>query len=181
MIEVICGPMYSGKSNELIVRVMKARIAELNPILIKHSLDDRFSIDKIVTRVGVDMKCLLAPNEDILDSILSQNNTKFVAIDEVQFFNKNILKVLKKHSDKDFLLCGLDLTWQGQPFGCMPELLSFADNVIKLKAVCTNNINGKVCGKPASKSKKLINDDSIIDIGDKEKYEARCTSCWYLK
>jgi thymidine kinase len=180
MIQVICGPMFSGKSIELITRVAKAEIAGLNPIIIKHSLDDRWSTNKIVARIGLNKNCLLAPNVKVLDDIISQNDSKFIAIDEIQFFDKSIVKLLKKYKDKDFLLCGLDLDWKGDDFGCMGAVLAYADEVLKIKSVCTNIINGNICGANASKTKRLTASEAIVDIGDTDKYEARCNHCWTL-
>lgn len=179
MIEVICGPMFSGKSNEIILRYMREKIKEKNPILIKHSLDTRFSIDEVTSRAGLQVKCYLAKDYMTLKEILLQNKTNFVIIDEVQFFSDDdIIPILKEFSKKDFLLCGLDMDWTGAPFGCMPKILAMADEVVKLKAVCTEDIDGSVCGAPASKTKKLdLSNNNIIQIGNTE-YAARCNYCW---
>ncbi len=180
MIQVICGPMFSGKSIELITRVAKAEIAGLNPIIIKHSLDNRWSTDKIVARIGLNKACMLASDIESLDNIIGKNDSKFIAIDEIQFFDKSIVNILKKYNDRDFLLCGLDLDWRGDEFGCMGAILAYADEVLKIKSVCTNIINKNICGASASKTKKITKDLSIVDIGDSDKYEARCNSCWNL-
>lgn len=182
-LEVICGPMFSGKSEELIRRVRRTIIARQHVLTFKHSLDNRFSFDCIASHSGdkIDAQAIDAP-ERMLEFTLN-NNVDVVAIDEVQFFPNNIIYVIDEliKSGKRVIAAGLDLDFKGLPFGPMAILLPLADEVLKLKAICC------VCGKDAHLSQRLINGkpasytDPIILVGAQESYQARCRSCYSLE
>jgi thymidine kinase len=174
-IEVICGSMFSGKSEELIRRVKRAQFAKQEIAVFKPKLDDRYSKEEVVSHNGTSV--IAHPIEkakEIFDYINA--NVDVVAIDEAQFFTDEIVDVVQKlaNSGHRVLLAGLDQDFRGEPFGPMPKLMAVAELVTKLQAVCT------VCGSPASRTQRLINGkpaaygDPVILVGASEAYEARC-------
>lgn len=169
-IEVVCGPMFSGKSEELIRRVRRSQIAKLKVQIFKHGIDDRYHATRVVSHSAqsVDAIPVKEPIE-ILQKLL--DSTRVVAIDEVQFFDNTIIDVVNKLARRGIrVICaGLDQDYKGKPFGPMAELLAIADNVDKIHAVCT------VCGGPASKTyrKNPKNGDTVL-VGETDLYEARC-------
>jgi thymidine kinase len=178
-IEVICGSMFSGKSEELIRRVRRAQIARQAVQIFKPSLDDRYGADSVNSHDGsvVHATAIRNPSE-IADHL--QPDTTVVAIDEAQFFDDSLIKVcrhLAHDSHLRVIIAGLDLDFRGEPFGPMPALMAEAEEVDKLHAICV------VCGRDASRSQRLINGepanyhDPIILIGAQESYEARCRQC----
>ncbi len=169
-IEVICGPMFSGKSEELIRRVRRLQIAKLKVQIFKHGIDDRYHQTRVVSHSSqsVEATPVKTPLE-ILQKIL--DSTRVVAIDEVQFFDASIIDVVNKLARRGIrVICaGLDQDYKGKPFGPMMELLAIADSVDKIHAVCT------VCGAPATKTyrKNPSNTDTVL-VGETDLYEARC-------
>lgn len=177
-IEVICGPMFSGKTEELIRRVKRARIAKQKVQVFKHSLDDRYDADRVTSHSGADMEAIpVREAHQILE--LLEPDTEVVAIDEAQFFDWGIAEVCNELAEKGLrvIVAGLDMDFRGEPFGPVPLLMAQAEQVDKLQAVCV------VCGAPASRTQRLINgrpasyDDPIILVGAKEVYEPRCRRC----
>lgn len=175
-IEVICGSMFCGKTEELIRRVRRAIIARQKVTVFKPELDDRYGIQRITSHTGqsVDAKPVASAGE-ILQ--LANGESTVVAIDEAQFFDDGIVAVtqsLAEDFDIRVIIAGLDMDFRGEPFGAMPRLLSIAEDVTKLQAICV------VCGEPASRTQRLVNgipaayDDPIILVGAQESYEARC-------
>ncbi|OUR98964.1 thymidine kinase [Halobacteriovorax marinus] len=173
-VEVVCGPMFSGKTEELIRRVRRAQIAKQKIQIFKPALDDRYHETKVVSHSSqsvnaVSVECAI----DILKKIY--DSTRIVAIDEVQFFDEDIIKVVNKLSRRGVrvILAGLDQDYKGEPFGPIPHLMAIADDVTKVKAVCTS------CGAPASKThrKPSENSDQVL-VGEADLYEARCTAHW---
>lgn len=174
-VEVICGSMFSGKSEELIRRVRRTQFAKQEIAVYKPKLDNRYSEESVVSHNGTSV---IAKAMENASSILEDLNPKVdvVAIDEVQFFDDAIVGVAQKLANSGYrvILAGLDQDFRGEPFGPMPELLSIAEQVTKLQAVCA------VCGSPASRTQRLINgepacyDDPIILVGASEAYEPRC-------
>ncbi len=168
-IEVVCGPMFSGKTEELIRRVRRAQIARQKVQIFKPAIDTRYDENEVVSHSAQSI-----PSEpvekamDILDRI--NDSTRLVAIDEVQFFDSNIIKVIKKLADRGYrVVCaGLDLDYRAVPFGPMPELLAIADEVFKIKSICM------ICGAPASRSQRLVESDEQFLLGEKDQYQARC-------
>lgn len=177
-LEIICGSMFSGKSEELIRRLKRAELAKQNVLVFKHSLDNRSTIEYVVSHCGSKLKAIpLETPQDILE--LTTSNVTVVGIDEVQFFDLSIIKVVCDliNAGKRVLVAGLDLDFRGKPFGCIPTLMAIADNVTKLQAICIH------CGKNAHFTQRLVNgkparhDDPLIVIGAEEQYQARCRSC----
>ena len=177
-IEVICGCMFSGKTEEMIRRVKRAQIARQKVQVFGHSLDLRYGQDRVASHSGVSCTAVIARHAaDILERVDSE--TQVVAIDEVQFFDSSIAQVcsdLAEHGTR-VLAAGLDMDFRGEPFGPMPLLLAQAELVDKLQAICVR------CGHAASRTQRLINgqpafyEDPIIMVGASEVYEARCRAC----
>ena len=174
-IEVICGPMFAGKSEELIRRVRTLSFSNKNIIAFKPAIEDRYSIDEIASHAGERYKAYaINKAQDILKYI--KEDTNIVAIDEVQFFDKSIIEIIEDMANKGIrvIVAGLDKDFRGEPFGIMPELLARAEFVTKLSACC------KVCGQGATRTQRIINgkpayyEDPIILVGANESYEARC-------
>ncbi len=177
-IEVICGSMFSGKSEELIRRVRRAEIAKQKVQVFKPSIDDRFSSRNVASHSGYFRDAIpISEAKDILLQALP--DTDVVAIDEVQFFDWSIADICSALADRGVrvIVAGLDQDFRGEPFGPMPLLMAQAEIVDKLQAICV------VCGAPASRTQRLINDkpakytDPIILVGASEVYEARCRRC----
>lgn len=174
-IEVVVGPMYSGKSEELIRRIRRAEIAKQNIQVFKPKIDNRYSINEVVSHNGEKIcgECVNSSKE-IIDLI--KEDTEVVGIDEVQFFDDDIIHICRNLADKGLrvIIAGLDMDFRGEPFGPTPELLAIAEFVDKLTAVCMK------CGSPANRTQRLINgkpaayNDPTILVGAKESYEARC-------
>ncbi|WP_066176133.1 thymidine kinase [Bacillus marinisedimentorum] len=177
-VEIICGSMFSGKSEELIRRVRRAQYGKLNVQVFKPALDNRYSEEAVVSHNGTSVIAEpLAASRDILENVLPE--TDVVGIDEVQFFDEEIVGVVEELADRGYrvLAAGLDQDFRGEPFGTMPDLMSLAESVTKLQAICL------VCGSPASRTQRLIDgepasyDDPIILVGASESYEPRCRHC----
>lgn len=177
-IEVICGSMFSGKSEELIRRIRRAEYAKLSVQVFKPVIDNRYSKSSVVSHNGASVIAKPVENSDsILELVLPE--TDVIGIDEVQFFDDKIVEVAQQLADKGYrVICaGLDQDFRGEPFGCMPALMSLSELVTKLQAICV------VCGSPASRTQRLINgkpasyDDPIILVGASESYESRCRHC----
>lgn len=174
-VEVICGSMFSGKSEELIRRMRRSQFAKQNIQVFKPAIDNRYADEAVVSHNGTSIIAMPVPSsKDILNQVEEQ--TEVVGIDEVQFFDEHIVEVIQELADRGYcvIAAGLDQDFRGEPFGKMPELLAIAETVTKLQAVCA------VCGSPASRTQRLINgnpacyDDPIILVGASESYEPRC-------
>lgn len=174
-IEVICGSMFSGKSEELIRRVRRVQIARKKVEIFKPLIDNRYHVEYIYSHNGSKVKATCIEKAvDILKRI--KQDTEVIAIDEAQFFDNQIVEVCQVLADKGkrVIIAGLDQDFRGKPFGAMPELLAIAEYVDKLHAICM------ICGRPATRTQRLVNgkpadyDDPTILIGAKESYEARC-------
>lgn len=180
-LEVICGSMFSGKSEELIRRLKRAELARQNILVFKHKLDDRTTIEYLVSHNGTKLKAIPLESPEIMLQFISESVT-VVGIDEVQFFSLEIVDTICTliNAGKRVIVAGLDLDFKGVPFGCMPLLLAIADQVTKLKAICMN------CGKDAQYTQRLVNgfpakfNDPIIMIGAQESYQARCRNCHHI-
>jgi len=178
-IEIVCGPMFSGKSEELIRRLKRVEIAGYSPLVIKPQIDIRYSYCDVVSHSGVTQAArTVAEARDILELYSCE---EVVAIDEVQFFDEEIIEVVRylRNDGVRVILAGLDTDFRGEPFGQVGGLLAVANQVDKLKAIChscrgfnADMTQRLVDGKPASK------DASIISIGGLESYEARCLNCY---
>lgn len=168
-IEVICGPMFSGKSEELIKRIRRAQIAKRRVQIFKHGIDARYDATSIVSHSQQSLPgTAVSRVEDILD--LVDDRTELVAIDEAQFFEPEIVSVTNKLANlgKRVIVAGLDLDYRGVPFGPMPELLCSAEYVTKQLAICME------CGDPANFTQRLTSSTDQIVVGAAETYEARC-------
>ncbi|GAB4579124.1 MAG: thymidine kinase [Anaerolineales bacterium] len=177
-IEVIVGSMFSGKTDELIRRLRRATIARQKVQVFKPIIDNRYAIEKVASHDGNAYEALpIAHASDILTHLAS--DTTVVGIDEAQFFDAEITHLANQlaHQGVRVIVAGLDMDFRGEPFGPMPQLLSLADQVNKLQAICM------VCGEPAYCTQRLVNGkpahyhDPIIIVGAQEMYEARCRRC----
>lgn len=174
-LEVICGSMFSGKSEELIRRVRRAQFAKQEVKVFKPAIDNRYSEEAVVSHNGTSVIAIpVSCASDIRKHITT--HTDVVAIDEVQFFDEHVVNVVQQLADEGYrvIVAGLDQDFRGEPFGPVPTLMSIAESVTKLQAVCT------VCGSPASRTQRLIDGrpasyyDPVILIGASESYEPRC-------
>lgn len=174
-IELICGSMFSGKSEELIRRVKRAEIARQRVQVFKPALDNRYGKDQVSSHSGAHVGAVPVQSAaEIMQAVLPE--TDVVAIDEVQFFDWAIADVTNALADhgKRVILAGLDLDFRGEPFGPMPLLMAQAEELEKLHAICM------VCGAPATRTQRLIDgrpasyEDPVILVGASEAYQARC-------
>jgi thymidine kinase len=177
-IEVICGPMFCGKSEELIRRLRRSTIARYAVVCVKPSVDDRHGVDDVISHAGsrIGARAIGDPRE-LLEL---RGEADVIGIDEAQFFDSRLVAVCEDlaASGVSVLCAGLDRDYRGLPFGPMPELLSIADRVTKLQAVCVQ------CGGDATLSQRLVDgapapfDDATVVVGGAERYEARCRGCF---
>jgi len=182
ILEVICGPMFSGKSEELIRRLRRAKIAKQIISTFKPSIDDRHSIENVVSHDGNYLSAHPISDPIIILDITNKSQATIIGIDEVQFFDEKIISVICQllDSGKRVVLAGLDRDFRGAPFGPMPTLMAIADSVTKLQAICTQ------CNKDAARTQRLVNnrpakfDDPIVLIGAQESYQARCRDCFVI-
>ena len=177
-IEVICGSMFSGKTEELIRRVKRVVIARQQVQVFKPLLDNRYLEEKVSSHDGLQWDAAVVGSaSEILEMV--KDGTDVVAVDEVQFFDWTITDVCEQlaRRGKRVIVTGLDMDFRGEPFGPVPVLMAQAETVDKLQAICA------VCGAPASRTQRLINgmpadyDEPQILVGAKEVYQARCRRC----
>ena len=178
-IEIVVGPMYSGKSEELIRRIKRAEIAKQKVLVFKPAIDNRYSATDVTSHNGAAIKGIpLEDLDEVFDYIdpSAEPMVQVVGFDEVNFFDRKIVKVVTKLANMGIrVICaGLDMDFKGEPFGAVPELMAMAEFVDKLQAVCV------ICGQPATRTQRIINgkpakyDDPVILVGATESYEARC-------
>ena len=171
-IEVICGSMFSGKTEELIRRLRRAEFARQDLILFKPSVDVRYSEKNVVSHRGTEFNAVLvADSKEILDAVKDQ---KVVAIDEAQFFDADLVEVASELAGRGIrvILAGLDMDYTGAPFGPMPALLAAAEYVSKVHAICVS------CGNLAQFSNRLVSDTDQVMLGAVEEYRPLCRSCF---
>ena len=171
-IEVICGSMFSGKTEELIRRIRRAQIAKMDTIIFKPKVDDRYSPEHIVSHNQMKLNSKIVETSD---EILTQSQkAEVVAIDEAQFFDEEIVEICKilAKQKKRVIVAGLDTDYRGEPFGPMPNLICEADYVDKLRAICVK------CGNPATYTQRTSKDSERVVIGETDIYEARCRNCY---
>jgi len=175
IVEVITGCMFAGKTEELIRRVNVLQYAKKDIHVFKPAIDNRYSDNEVVSHAGNSVKShVITDALEILNYVDSE--TDVVAVDEVQFFDENIIKVSDFLAKKGIrvMLAGLDMDFRGEPFGVIPKLMTTAEFVTKLPAICA------VCGGPATRTQRLVDgkpasyDDPVIMVGASESYEARC-------
>jgi thymidine kinase len=172
-IEVICGSMFSGKSEELIRRLVRARIARQKVQAFKPALDTRFAKDHVVSHSG--QRIPSVEIETVADILrLVQPDTRVVAIDEAQFLGLELVAACEELADRGcrVIVAGLDQDYRGRPFEPVPQLLAVAESVTKTMAVCM------VCGHPANRTQRLVDTEDRVLVGAGEAYEARCRNCW---
>ena len=177
-IELICGSMFSGKTEELLRRLRRAEIARQKVQVFKPSIDDRYGLARVAAHSGAGREGTSVQSaRGILELVLQE--TEVVAIDEAQFFDSAIVEVCTTLADmgKRVIVAGLELDFRGEPFGPMPLLMAQAEHLDKLHAICV------VCGSEANRTQRLVNGkpanyhDPIIVVGAQELYEARCRRC----
>ena len=180
VLEVITGPMFAGKTTELIKRVERQIFAKKKAALFKPSIDNRYSEDEVVAHNGLRYEAFVIPTTRDgvrkIAEITRKEGYEVIGIDEVQFFPAEIVDTLEELADSGVyvIASGLNLDFKAEPFPVTKELLVRADNIIYLTAVCT------VCGRPATRSQRLIDgkpaprDSPVIMVGGRESYEARC-------
>jgi thymidine kinase len=177
-IELICGSMFSGKTEELIRRVKRAQIARQKVQVFKPILDARYQAERVSSHDGLHWDAVAVHDARQVLSLIEEG-TDVIAIDEVQFFDWKIADVCQELADQGrrVILAGLDMDFRGEPFGPVPLLMAQSETIDKLQAICV------VCGAPASRTQRLIDgqpanyDDPVILVGASEVYEARCRQC----
>ena len=177
-IEVICGCMFAGKTEELIRRINRIKYAKKDVVVFKPAIDNRYSENDVVSHNQKKVPSISVKSSLEIEAYLNKLGKLpyAVCIDEAQFFDKGIIPLLENLADNGVrvIVAGLDLDFRGEPFGIMPEILARAEEVTKLHAIC------QVCGDIASRTQRIINgkpanyNDPIILVSAKEKYEARC-------
>lgn len=172
-IEVICGPMFAGKSEELIRRLRRAQIAKQRVQVFKPQIDNRYDQNKIVSHSELSLEAKVVKNAEEILSLID-DRVEVIGIDEAQFFDPSIVKVCEKLANmgKRVIVAGLDQDYRGIPFDPMPDLMAVAEYVTKIQAVCAR------CGAPASRSQRLVSSDQRIVVGASEIYEPRCRRCF---
>ncbi len=172
-LEVICGSMFSGKSEELIRRLTRARIARRRVQVFKPKLDDRYSIVEVVSHGGLRLMAIsVSSSNEIL--ALTEDRTEVVGIDEAQFFDNELVSVANELAGRGVrvIIAGLDQDYMGRPFEPMPQLLAIAEYITKTLAICM------VCGAPANHTQRLVASHERVVVGGTGTYEARCRHCF---
>ena len=184
-LEVICGPMFSGKTEELIRRVKRLKYSNTDYIVFKPKIDNRYSDFSVVTHDRVSLTSFTVENaSQILEACENNPQVRVIAVDEAQFFLKeekegiNLVDVCQTLKSRGYrvIVNGLDMDYLGRPFGLMPELMAMADEVSKLKSICS------VCGQDASITYHTNKtDENQVELGSDDKYQARCFEHWVKK
>lgn len=180
-IEVICGPMFSGKTEELIRRLRRAQIARQRVVVFKPKIDDRYDAVQIVSHSSQRLESLPIERASEIEPLVRRHEPQVVGIDEAQFFDETLLDVVERLADRGtrVVVAGLDLDYLGRPFGPIPGLLAIAESITKQLAVCM------VCGAPAARSQRVSatldergpSGEQVL-VGAGESYEARCRRCF---
>ncbi|OGL71139.1 thymidine kinase [Candidatus Uhrbacteria bacterium RIFCSPLOWO2_01_FULL_53_9] len=174
-IEVIAGGMFSGKTEELLRRVRRELYAAKSVQLFKHALDERYAAESVVTHDRIALPCVpVQSSEELRRHVRAQ--TRVVGIDEANFFDDGLVTVVQQLADDGMrvMLAGLDMDFRRVPFGPMSALLSIADEVMKIRAVCIT------CGEPANYSYRCEGGDDVVQVGSSDAYEARCRTCFHM-
>lgn len=172
-IEVICGPMFSGKSEELMRRLRRAMIARKRVQVFKPSIDTRYSLDEIVSHGDIRMKSEVVKTAPEILTRLDWR-TQVVGMDEANFLGPELVEIANQLADtgKQVIIAGLDTDYMGRPFPPMPNLLTLAESITKTLAICMR------CGNPAKHTQRLVESDDLIVVGAGGMYEARCRRCF---
>ena len=171
-IEVICGSMFSGKTEELIRRIRRAKLANQKVAIFKPAIDNRYSEEDIISHDERSIKAL--PVRTAAEMLQLEPGVQVVGIDEAQFFDEGIIEVvqfLAGHGVR-VIAAGLDMDYLGKPFGPMPQLMAIAEDVQKLNAICVK------CGNLAGYSHRLAKSNELVVLGEQDKYEPLCRDCW---
>ena len=178
-IEVICGPMFSGKTEELIRRLRRAQIARQRVVVFKPKIDDRYHASDIVSHSSQRLESIPIAHADEIEPHVKRGEPHVIGVDEAQFFDEGLVEVCERVADAGtrVLVAGLDLDYLGRPFGPIPALLSVAEVITKQLAVCM------VCGAPAARSQRVSRQiggvtDAQVLVGATDSYEARCRRCF---
>ncbi|WP_160067766.1 thymidine kinase [Sphingobacterium bovisgrunnientis] len=173
-IEVICGSMFSGKTEELIRRMKRAQFAKLPVDIFKPAIDIRYSEKEVVSHDSNSIPS--TPVEHSSAILLLGGDAKVVGIDEAQFFDDELPNVCIQLANRGVrvIVAGLDMDYQGRPFGPMPNIMAVAEDVYKVHAVCVK------CGAPANYSYRFTKNNDVVLLGEKESYEPRCRHCYYI-
>jgi len=171
-IEVICGPMFSGKSEELIRRLRRAHIARQPLMAFKPKIDDRYDRERIVSHSASSIDALVVSNSAEIAAAVG-SETRVVGIDEIQFFDANVVELCERLARQGArgIVAGLDQDYLGKPFEPMPQLLAVAEYITKTLAICMR------CGARAGRSQRLSAGVERVEVGATDKYEARCRRC----
>jgi len=172
-IEVVVGPMFSGKSEELIRRLRRAEIARQRVQIFKPAIDERYAVNEIISHSGLGISSDNVSNSsEIIDKV--QPRTEVIGIDEAQFLGEGIVEVCTKLANlgKRVIVAGLDTDYRGRPFEPMPRLLAVAEEITKLLAICVR------CGNPAVHTQRLVESEELVVVGGGGMYEARCRRCF---
>lgn len=172
-IEVICGPMFSGKTEELIRRLKGATLAQLKVKTFKPVIDNRYDSEQVVSHDQT--RIASTPVDHSASILLLAQNCEVVGIDEGQFFDEGIVEICETLANKGVrvIIAGLDMDFQGRPFGPMPKLMAIAEHVTKIHAICMR------CGSAAPFSYRLNQETKTILLGEKNHYEPRCRACFF--
>lgn len=171
-VEVICGSMFSGKTEELIRRLKRAEIAKQSILIFKPQIDVRYDEKSVVSHDKNSIpSTVVSSSKEVL---IQSEKAQVVAIDEAQFFDDDLPTICSELAKKGkrIIVAGLDMDYTGKPFGPIPELLAIADFVTKLRAICTR------CGNPALYSYRKTADNNVIQLGEKKEYEPLCRACF---
>jgi thymidine kinase len=173
-IELICGSMFSGKTEELIRRLNRAKIAKLNVVIFKPAIDTRYHAENIVSHNAIAIPSI--PVQTTGQILAQAEDCDVVGIDEAQFFEADIVLVCNQlaNQGKRVIVAGLDMDFSGKPFGCIPQLMAIAEYVTKVHAICV------VCGDIAHYSYRLVPSQERVLLGETDSYEARCRRCFNL-
>lgn len=171
-VEVICGSMFSGKTEELIRRLNRAIIAKQKVEIFKPKIDTRYHQTEVVSHN--DTRIRSTPVDFAEDILLKVSNCEVVGIDEAQFFDPRLVEVVNQLASKGkrVIIAGLDMDFSGKPFGPMPQLMAVAEYITKVHAICVQ------CGGIASYSYRLAQESDQVMLGEKDKYEPRCRNCF---
>jgi thymidine kinase len=172
-IEVICGSMFSGKTEELIRRLRRAEIARQKVVIFKPAIDKRYAAEQIVSHSDQRMESIPVGRAEDIPRLVPRD-VNVVGVDEAQFFDRAIIPVCEALADRGVrvIVAGLDQDFRGQPFGPMPELLAIAEFITKNMAICVR------CGNPANRSQRITASAEQVLVGATDSYEARCRHCW---
>lgn len=171
-IEVICGSMFSGKTEELIRRMKRAKFAKQNVEIFKPEIDTRYDDEKVVSHDANEIHSTPVPSSSNIPILA--NNVDVVGIDEAQFFDDGLVAVCNQLANNGVrvIVAGLDMDFKGNPFGPMPGIMACAEYVTKVHAICMK------CGELANHSHRFSSDDSIVHLGETEEYEPLCRMCF---